>query len=192
MTLILASASAIRRSMLEQVGLAFTVVPAKVDEDKVKARIDGAAQLAETLAMAKALDVSRGGAGWVIGSDSVASVEGRRFNKPASQDDAREHLHHFSGRSLELTSSVALARNGEVEWSATDSATLRVRALSPAFIDDYLDAEWPEVGYCVGVFRLEGRGVQLFDAIEGSYFTILGLPLLPLLGALRDRGVIPS
>jgi septum formation protein len=89
-----------------------------------------------------------------------------------------------------LTSAVALARDGKVEWSECDSARLHVRSLSEEFIQTYLDAEWPEVGYCVGVFRVEGRGVQLFDSIEGSFFTILGMPLLPLLGALRDRGAI--
>ena len=83
---------------------------------------------------------------------------------------------------------MALARDGAVEWSHVDSATLDVRTLSPDFIDAYLDAEWPEVAYCVGVFRMEGRGVTLFDRVEGSHFTILGLPLLPLLGALRETG----
>jgi len=86
---------------------------------------------------------------------------------------------------------VALAFAGFVDWSASDSATLKVRDLSDAFIEEYLDFEWPEVGYCVGVFRLEARGVQLFDSIEGSFFTILGMPLLPLLEALRGRGLLP-
>jgi len=87
---------------------------------------------------------------------------------------------------------VALAAGGEIEWRHVDTARLRVRALSEAFIADYLDAEWPEVGYTVGVFRLEGRGVQLFSAIDGDHFTILGMPLVPLLGALRDRGLLPA
>jgi septum formation protein len=87
-----------------------------------------------------------------------------------------------------LTSAVALARGGKVEWRHADSATLKIRNLSEDFIASYLDAEWPDVAYCVGVFRLEGRGVQLFDAIDGSHFTVLGMPLLPLLGELRARG----
>ena len=93
---------------------------------------------------------------------------------------------------MALTSAVALARSGKVEWSHADTATLHVRRLSDGFIESYLDAEWPEVGHCVGVFRLEGRGVQMFSSIDGNYFTILGMPLLPLLGALRERGLILS
>ena len=91
-----------------------------------------------------------------------------------------------------LTSAVALARDGRVEWSLCDEARLQVRPLSDAFIHAYLNAEWPDVGYCVGVFRLEGRGVQLFDSIDGSFFTILGMPLLPLLHQLRQRGELAS
>jgi septum formation protein len=91
-----------------------------------------------------------------------------------------------------LSSAVALARRGKVEWVHGETARLHWRSLSEKFIADYLDDEWPEVGYCVGVFRMEGRGVTLFDRVEGSHFTILGMPLLPLLGALRDRGLMPS
>jgi septum formation protein len=91
-----------------------------------------------------------------------------------------------------LTSAVAIARDANVEWVHVETARLKVRPLSAGFIETYLDAEWPEVGYCVGVFRMEGRGVQLFDWIEGSHFTVLGMPLIPLLGALRERGLIPA
>ena len=192
MPLILASASAIRRNMLDQAGVDFTVVPAAVDEDVDKARHDDCSKLAQALAIKKAVAVSSGNDDWVIGSDSVASVQGRRFDKPAHRDEAAEHLRFFSGKTLELTSAAALARGGRVEWSHCDTARLSVRRLSEAFIASYLDAEWPEIGYCAGAFRLEGRGVQLFDSIEGSYFTILGMPLLALLGALRERGVIGS
>jgi septum formation protein len=93
---------------------------------------------------------------------------------------------------MQLTSAVALARGGAVDWSHAEVANLQVRTLSAAFIQSYLDAEWPEVGYCVGVFRMEGRGVQLFESVDGSHFTILGMPLLALLGALRDRGLLPA
>jgi septum formation protein len=93
---------------------------------------------------------------------------------------------------MTLTSAVSLARDGEVDWSEVDSATMFVRALSDRFIESYLDAEWPAVSYCVGVFRLEGPGVQLFDRIDGNYFTVLGMPLLPLLSALRRRELLPS
>ena len=145
-------------------------------------------EIAATLAAAKACSVE--GEDWVIGSDSVVSVGGRLFDKPRDRDEAAEHLRFFSGKTMLLTSAVALARGGEVDWSHVETARLEVRRLSDDFIETYLDAEWPEVGYTVGVFRLEARGVQLFDRIEGDHFTILGMPLIPLLGALRERGLL--
>jgi septum formation protein len=191
--LLLASASPIRRAMLEAAGVAHQVVPAGVDEGAAKARHSDPAGLASALAVAKAEHVGAARPdAWVIGSDSVVSVGPRLYDKPASREQAAEHLREFSGQRMILTSAVALARFGRVEWVTAQSATLHVRPLSEAFIADYLDAEWPEVGYCVGVFRLEGRGVQLFSAIDGDHFTILGMPLLPLLGALRERWLIPS
>jgi septum formation protein len=141
------------------------------------------------LAEAKAVSVP---GEWVIGSDSVVSAGGRLFDKPRDRDDAVEHLRFFSGKEMQLTSAVALASGGRLDWSHAQTARLQVRRLSEAFIAEYLDAEWPEVGYTVGVFRLEGRGVQLFDRIDGDHFTILGMPLLPLLGALRTRGLLPA
>lgn len=193
MALILASASAIRRSMLEAAGIEHEAVPAKIDESALKRTLDGAETTALELAKAKAVGVSSGRPGeWVIGSDSVLGLNGHLFDKPNGRRDAAEHLRAFSGRTIALTSGVALARGGSVDWSHVATARLRVRKLSKAFIESYLDQEWPEVAYCVGVFRLEGPGVQLFDRIDGDHFTILGMPLLPLLGALRDRGVIPS
>ena len=179
--------------MLEAAGVPFEVAPARLDEEALKARLEDPAEIARKLAEAKAVEVSRGRAGdWVIGSDSVVGVEGRLFSKPADRAEAAEHLRAFSGRQMVLTSAVALARDGVAEWSHCESARLHVRALSPEFISAYLDAEWPEVGYTVGVFRLEGRGVQLFERIEGDHFNILGMPLLPLLGALRERGLVPA
>jgi len=193
MALILASASAIRHSMLEQAGVEFVVQPGTVDETEEKRNHSDPVQLASALAEAKALSVSRDRLDeWVIGSDSVVSVCGRRFDKPSDRGEAAEHLRFFSGKEMVLTSAVALAHNGVAEWLHCDSARLKVRPLSERFIERYLDAEWPEVGYCVGVFRLEGPGVQLFEAIDGSYFTILGMPLLPLLEALRERGLLLS
>jgi septum formation protein len=128
----------------------------------------------------------------VIGSDSVLSVEGRRFSKPGGREEAAEHLRFFSGKEMLLTSAVALARGERVVWSHTDQARLRCRGLSETFIERYLDSDWPEVSYCVGVFRLEGPGVQLFDRIEGDHFTIQGLPLLALLGELRRQNVLAA
>lgn len=189
MRLILASSSPIRRQMLDAAGVAYEAISPDVDEAAFKNRADPAL-VAQSLAEAKALSI--GGSDWTIGSDSVASVDGRRFDKPGSREEAAEHLRHFSGRAMRLTSAVALARSGAVDWSHVASATLQVRDLSEAFIQSYLDAEWPEAGYCVGVFRLEGLGVQLFSSIDGDHFTILGMPLIPLLGALRERGLLPS
>jgi septum formation protein len=194
MPLILASSSAIRRSLLDQAGVDYEVELPRIDETPVAAAHDGQDfELALALAEAKAADVSgrRPGA-WVIGGDSVISVEGRRFAKPVDRDEAAEHLHFFSDKAMRLVSAVALARDGEVEWNHIGDAVLHVRPLSKSFIDGYLDAEWPEVRWCVGVFRMEGRGVTLFDQVEGDHFTILGLPLLPLLGALRERWLMAS
>jgi septum formation protein len=179
--------------MLDAAGIAYQAVAPGVDEALLKREGEQAPGIATALAKAKAVAVSRmRPADWVIGSDSVVTVAGRVFDKPHDREEAAEHLRVFSGQALTLTSAVALARDGVVDWRVSDSARLEVRPLSERFIADYLDAEWPAVGYCVGVFRMEGRGVQLFEQIEGSHFTILGMPLLPLLGALRDRGVLQS
>lgn len=192
MAMILASSSAIRSAMLEAAGIDFRVRAPGIDEAALKGA-GSAAEVAQRLADAKALAVSQAEPGqWVIGSDSLVSIAGRRFDKPASREQAAEHLREFSGRVMELTSAAALARDGVIDWRHADTAKLRVRDLGEDFIASYLDAEWPAVGYCVGVFRLEGRGVQLFDSIDGEHFTILGMPLLPLLGALRARGLAPE
>jgi septum formation protein len=175
--------------MLAAAGVEFEVVPSNVDERGVKA-VD--VDVARELAAAKAINVSgKHPQAWVIGSDSVVSVGDRLFNKPSYREEAAEHLRFFSGKPMLLTSAVALAHGGELDWSHGETATLNVRELSGEFIAAYLDAEWPEVGYTVGVFRMEARGVQLFSSINGDYFTILGMPLIPLLGALRDRDLLP-
>lgn len=180
--------------MLDQAGVDHAVDPAAIDEDAVKlANEKSDAELALALAETKALEVSaRRRSHWVIGGDSIVSVEGRRFAKPRDRQEAADHLTFFSGKIMHLVSAVALARDGAVEWNHVGEAVLHVCPLTEKFIGDYLDAEWPEVGHCVGVFRMEGRGVTLFDRVEGDHFTILGMPLLPLLGALRERGLMPS
>ena len=194
MELVLASTSPIRGTLLANAGVAYAAEAPNVDEALVKAGFEGTGEaLARRLAEAKALAVSQRRPGaLVIGSDSLVSVEGRRFDKPAGRESAAEHLRFFSGKTMVLTSAVALAREGRTVWTHASQARLQLRTLSERFIADYLDADWPEVSYCVGVFRLEGPGVQLFERIEGDHFTILGLPLLPLLGELRNRGVLPS
>jgi septum formation protein len=187
LTLILASTSAIRRHTLTAAGVDHETVKPEVDEEELKLGLTDADDIALRLASAKAASVM---GDWVIGSDSVVSVGGRLFNKPRDRAEAAEHLRFFSGKTMHLSSAVALARGGTLDWSHVETATLQVRELSDAFIGDYLDAEWPEVGYTVGVFRLEARGVQLFDRIDGDHFTILGMPLIPLLGALRERRLL--
>lgn len=192
MPLILASTSPIRLHLLTQAGVAVTALAPRVDERRIERDHPGDAPgMALRLAEAKALSLDRPG-DLVIGSDSTLSVAGRSFSKPADRAEAERHLAFFSGKRMVLTSAVALARDGELVWRHADTATLQVRPLSPAFIEAYLDAEWPAVAYCVGVFRMEGRGVTLFEAVEGSHFTILGLPLLPLLGALREQGALAA
>lgn len=193
MPLILASASPIRRALLDQAGIAHEAIAAGIDEAAIKSLHDDPKAATIALAEAKAVAVSATHpAQWVIGSDSMVTVDGRSFDKPADRDQAAEHLRFFSGKEMILTSAAALARDGAADWAVAEQAILSVRHLSDPFIHKYLDAEWPEVGYCVGVFRLEGMGVQLFNSIDGNYFTVLGLPLLPLLAALRERGVAPE
>jgi septum formation protein len=179
--------------MLAAAGVEFEVASPQIDEAALKAEALLTDDLASDLAQAKALSVSEGRPGdWVIGSDSVVSVQGQMFDKPVDRNQAADHLQFFSGKTIQLTSAAALARGGAIDWTHAQTAALEVRPLSDAFIQSYLDEEWPEVGYCVGVFRMEGRGVQLFSRIEGDHFTILGMPLIPLLGALRERGVLPA
>ena len=173
--------------MLDAAGVAYRAVKPQVDEDELKLGLSDAGEIALRLASAKAVSVP---GKWVIGSDSVVSAGGRLFNKPRDKAEAAEHLRFFSGKTIRLTSAVALARGEILDWLHVETAELQVRQLSESFIAAYLDAEWPEVGYTVGVFRLEGPGVQLFDRIDGDHFTILGMPLLPLLGALRERGLL--
>ncbi len=191
--IVLASNSASRKAMLEAAGIAFEAVGADVDERALEAEIDGAdpAEVAQALAAAKAAAVSAHRPGdLVLGSDSLVEVDGRRFDKPASRENAAEHLRSFSGKVMTLHSAAALAKDGQIVWIGSDFARLRVRELGEDFIAAYLDAEWPAVSCCVGVFRIEGPGVQLFDSIAGDQFTVLGMPLLQVLDALRDEGVL--
>ena len=173
--------------MLTAAGVVHQATAPDFDEGDLRVEFTSTREMAEFLAKSKALSIP---GEWVIGSDSVVSVGDRWFSKPRSRDEAAEHLLFFSSKTMLLTSAVALAREGTLDWRHVETARLEVRELSDEFIADYLDAEWPEVGYTVGVFRLEARGVQLFSSIEGDHFTILGMPLIPLLGALRDRGLL--
>ena len=195
MNLVLASNSASRKAMLRAASLEFEVQPANLDERALEMNLVGAsaADVALALAMAKAEAVSADRPeALVLGSDSLVEVSGRRFDKPASRENAAAHLRFFSGKTMHLHSAAALARGGRTVWSHGDVARLKVRELSDIFIAAYLDAEWPAVAGCVGVFRIEDRGVQLFEDIDGSHFTVLGMPLLPVLGALRAEAELAS
>jgi septum formation protein len=188
----LASKSQSRQAMLAAAGVGFVALPGAVDERAVEAALGDAtpAEIALALARAKALAVPADGL--VLGSDSLVSVEGRRFDKPGSVEEAADHLRFFSGKVMELHSAAALARNGNVLWDHAALARLHVRDLSESFIADYLAEEWPAVSHCVGVFRIEAHGVHLFSAIEGDHFTVLGMPLLPVLGALRELEAVAA
>lgn len=193
MTLILASKSASRRVMLDAAGVAYESIPADIDERAVEAGLGGAApaEIAEALAVAKAAAVAALHLeALVLGSDSLVVAGGRRFDKPRSIEEAAEHLRFFSGRVMELHSAAALVRDGGCLWSHASIARLHVRELSEDFIAHYLNLEWPEISHTVGAFRIEGLGVQLFESIEGDQFTVLGMPLIPLLEALREEGVL--
>ena len=192
--IVLASISASRSAMLAAAGVRFTARAPEIDERALEAEMADAdpAEIAQALAAAKAAAISDAGDTPVLGSDSLVEVEGRRFDKPRSREEAVAHLRFFSGRTMTLHSAAALAKGGRIVWMGSDHARLAVRDLSDAFIAAYLETEWPAVGACVGVFRIEGPGVQLFDHIAGDQFTVLGMPLLQVLGALRDEGVLPA
>ena len=193
--LVLASKSAARRAMLENAGVTFEVRVAGVDEDAIKAvsgNLDAAA-LAVRLAEAKALAVSRDDeAAWVLGSDQILAFDGGLVSKAVSLGAARERLKAMRGRAHQLHSGAALAVKGEIVWSGVDTVEMRMRDFSDAFLDAYLAAEGEALLSCVGSYRLEGLGSQLFEAVDRDYFTVLGLPLWPVLAELRRAGVIAS
>lgn len=183
--------------MLTGAGVAFTAEGADVDEAAKKARLlaegAGPADVAQALAGLKALAVSRARPGaWVLGSDQTLEFEGRLFDKAGSAEEAGARLRMLRGQTHALHSGVALARDGRLEWTALETARLHMRAFSDAFLADYLAAEGEALTSCVGGYRLEGLGAQLFDRVEGDYFTVLGMPLWPVLATLREREVIPA
>lgn len=183
--------------MLDAAGVPFAAIAPGLDEDAVKASLvaEGARprDLADALAEFKALKLSRQRpADLVLGCDQVASLDDSVFDKPAGRDDAAGQLRRLRGRRHSQTSAAVICEGGKPVWRHVDVARLTVRNFSDLWLEAYLDAEWPAIGGCAGGYRLEGRGAQLFSAIEGNYFTILGLPLLPLLAYLRKREVIAA
>ncbi len=179
--------------MLDAAGVSYEAIPADCDERAIEESLRGATapEIAEALSVAKAAAVARQNPpALVLGSDSLVVVAGQRFDKPTSRENAADHLRFFSGKVMELHSAAALVCGDTCEWSHTDCARLTVRELSDDFIESYLDQEWPEIGFTVGCFRIEAMGVQLFDRIEGDQFTVLGMPLIPVLDALREQEVL--
>lgn len=194
--IVLASASRARRELLAAAGLAFTVDPADVDEPALKQRMtaQGKAEpgeIARSLARAKAENVSARHAGiLVIGADQVLALGDELLTKAKDEAGARAALLKLKGRTHALHSAAALALDGKTVWEHAGTAELTMRSFSDVFLDAYLLRAGDLVYQSVGAYQLEGLGVQLFDKIEGDYFTVLGLPLLALLSELRARGVI--
>ena len=195
--LVLASASESRRAILAQAGVAFSAEAANVDEAEVKESLKAegasATQAAETLAELKARHVSRRHPGaLVIGADQILECEGAWFDKPVDMAEAAAHLRSLAGKRHVLETAVCVLKDGTRLWHHNARAVLRMRPFGAAFLEAYLAAAGDSVLSSVGAYRLEGPGAQLFQQIEGDYFTILGLPLLPLLGFLRAQGAVPE
>lgn len=191
MTIILASTSQTRRNILRNAGVVHRAEAPAVDESILKTQYAGLvpAQLATNLARDKALAVSAGNRlDIVIGADQVLVCDGTVFGKPATVDESRAQLLRLRGRDHTLISCVCCCRDSREVWSGSDTATLRMRAFSNAFLDSYLESEGESVTTSAGGYKLEGIGAQLFETVTGDHFTILGLPLMPLLAFLRQAG----
>jgi septum formation protein len=195
--LVLASASTARAGLLAAAGIDFRIEPAELDEGLLKqaCRAQGrdAAECALALAEAKARQVAaRCGQAVVIGADQLLVCGEAWFDKPADLGQARTQLQALRGRTHELVTAVCVVQRGSRLWHAVSSPRLTIRHFTDAFLDEYIPAEGADILGSVGAYRLEGRGVQLFEHLEGDYFAILGLPLLELLGFLRTAGMILS
>jgi len=194
---ILGSASTVRHQLLINAGVVHTVSSSRVDEDEIKLTCRNTGETvqatARALAVAKARTVSRkfGGA-LVIGADQILTCDGAWFDKPASEAAVHEHLVALQGKTHHLVNATAIVENDVVVWEHGDTIEMVMRPLSPAFIADYLELVGDQARQSVGGYFLEGLGAQLFDRVEGDFFNILGLPLLPLLAYLRVRNVLLS
>ena len=194
--LVLASKSSVRRALLEAAGIPLTIEPAAIAERAIessKAASASAANVALLLAREKALEVARRRSkSTVLGADQTLALGARRFSKPANALAAREQLKVLSGKTHELHAAVAVAQGGEIVFETVATARLTVRPLSESFLDAYLAAAGERVSSSVGAYQLERLGVHLFERVEGDHFTILGLPLLPLLAYFRSAGLVAS
>lgn len=195
MKLVLASTSRIRGELLAKAGLTFEALAPNVDETELKRQSGelSPGDLARKLATAKAVSVANRVSGaLVIGADQVLNLEGRAYDKPAAPDIARQQLMDLRGRRHVLETALCCAEDGKIVWQHLGQAGLTMRLFSDGFLEDYLGRMGDDVTTSVGGYKLEGLGAQLFDKIEGDYFTILGLPLLPLLDFLRRKGVVAA
>jgi len=194
--LILASGSAIRRQILDGAGLDYEVIVRPVDEAAIKAAMlaenSRLHDIADALAEAKAMRVSRQEPGLVIGADQIMVMDGTLFDKPKSMSEARERLISMRGKKHELIGAVVICENGMPVWRHICRTKLWVREFSDQFLDKYIESEGEALTKSVGAYRFEGPGSQLFEKVEGGFFAILGLDLLPVLDYLRTRGVITS
>lgn len=193
--LVLASGSVVRAQVLANAGIPFRVEPSSVDEEIIKARMIAEGrqprEIADALAEAKALDRSRANPeALVLAADQILVFEGECISKARSLSEAAFLLRRLRGTLHRLVSAVVLAQNGEAVWRDVETATLWMRPFSDDFLNEYLATEGEVLLSSVGCYRLEGRGIQLFSRIEGNYFTILGLPLLHVLPALREHGIV--
>ena len=191
--LILASRSNVRRALLEGAGVPVEVQPADVDERALEAQapLQAPVAVAALLAREKALAIARRHAGrLVLGADQILSLEGRRFTKPADRSSAYAQLRTLSGRTHELYSAIAFAEDATVLFEHVAVARLTMRTLSDRFLQSYLDAVGEAATMSVGAYQLEGLGIQLFERLDGDYFTVLGLPLMTALDFLRRRGCL--
>jgi septum formation protein len=193
--IILASTSPFRLKMLRDAGLTVDAVPSDIDERAVDATLKDTgvtpAEVASILAEAKAVSVSENHPdAFVIGADQTLSLDDQIFHKPADMEGARRHLLVLSGKTHELNSAVVIARAGVPLWRTVSVARMTMRKLDPAFIGRHLSHVGAKALQSVGAYQIEGEGIQLFEKIEGDHFTIIGLPLLPLLAALREQGAI--
>lgn len=192
--LLLASQSAGRANMLRAAGLSFETSPAHIDEEGLTAALQAEGQsprnIADALAEAKAIKISSRLPGVIVlGADSVLALDdGVMLTKPDDKDDAKAQLRTMAGRRHRLFSAVVAARDGQAIWRHVDVAKLSMRALSDSFIDAYVEQNWDSIRWTVGCYEIEGAGVQLFDRVEGDPWTIIGLPMLPLLQWLRTIG----
>ncbi len=193
-SVVLASTSPSRRALLTNAGITFEARAPGVDEDAAKASLVAAGasprEVADALAELKAVRVSGKVPGLVIGADTTLDLGGTLIDKAGNIGEARERLQALRGRSHKLHSAVVVAQDGAPIWREVDTATLWMRPISDGFLDAYLEANGADILYSVGCYHLEGEGVQLFERIEGDYFTILGLPMLGLLDLLRRHGAL--